>query len=250
MMGGHHAVSGAAAWLAITTPVTVGSVNLGLGTFQMDRWETLAGAIVCAGAALLPDADHHSATIARSLPPISSIFTRIIGSASGGHRNGTHSLIGIAFFIFLAWLANGWDVQTAALGTVYPAAALFAILLISFAVKTMKFMPPVLCWIIALAAGVFVGMNAPAENLWFLLAIGLGVVVHVAGDMLTIGGCNLIWPIKIGAPRWFRRLPVIGDCWKANGRVAIPVLAETGSKAEWLLATALTTYVGIALIVA
>ena len=62
MMGGHHAVSGAAAWLAITTPVTVGSVNLGLGTFQMDRWETLAGAIVCAGAALLPDADPVSYT--------------------------------------------------------------------------------------------------------------------------------------------------------------------------------------------
>ncbi|MGP9032791.1 metal-dependent hydrolase [Glutamicibacter mysorens] len=250
MMGGHHAVSGAAAWLAITTPVTVGSVNLGLGTFQMDRWETLAGAIVCAGAALLPDADHHSATIARSLPPISSIFTRIIGSASGGHRNGTHSLIGIAFFIFLAWLANGWDVKTAALGTVYPAAALFAILLISFAVKTMKFMPPLLCWIIALAAGTFVGMNTPAENQWFLLAVAIGVIAHVLGDMLTMGGCNLLWPIKIGSPRWFRKLPLIGGVWKANGRVALPILAETGSTAEWLLATGLTTYVGIALIVA
>ncbi|GAA3305236.1 metal-dependent hydrolase [Glutamicibacter nicotianae] len=250
MMGGHHAVSGAAAWLAITTPVTVGSVNLGLGTFQMDRWETLAGAIVCAGAALLPDADHHSATIARSLPPISSIFTRIICSASGGHRNGTHSLIGIAFFIFLAWLANGWDVQTAALGTVYPAAALFAILLISFAVKTMKFMPPLLCWIIALAAGTFVGMNTPAENQWFLLAVAIGVIAHVVGDMLIIGGCNLLWPIKIGSPRWFRRMPVIGGCWKSNGRVALPILGETGSTSEWLLATGLTTYVGIALIVA
>lgn len=250
MMGGHHAVSGAAAWLALTTEVTVGSVNLGFGTLPMDRWETLAGAIVCAGAALLPDADHHSATIARSLPPVSSIFTRVIGNLSGGHRNGTHSILGIAFFVFLAWLANGWDVATAALGTIYPAAALFAILLISFAVKSVKFMPPMLCWIIALAAGAFVGMNTPQENQWFLLAVSLGVVVHIAGDMLTVGGCNLLWPVKFGSPRWFRRIPLIGGCWKSNGRVALPILAETGSTAEWLLATLLTSYVGVALIVA
>ncbi|ALD64222.1 hydrolase [Arthrobacter sp. YC-RL1] len=250
MMGGHHAMSGAAAWLAITTPVSIGSVDLGFGALQMDRWETLAGAIVCAGAALLPDADHHGATIARSLPPISSIFTRIIGKVSGGHRNGTHSILGMAFFILLAWLANGWAVQTAALGIVYPAAALFAVLLISFAVKSVKFMPPALCWVIALAAGAFVGMNTPEENQWFLLAVAVGVAAHVLGDMLTIGGCNLIWPIKIRSPRWFRRLPVIGSVWKANGRVAVPVLAATGSAAEWTLASLLTVYVGVALIVA
>ena len=243
-------MSGAAAWLAITTPVSIGSVDLGFGALQMDRWETLAGAIVCAGAALLPDADHHGATIARSLPPISSIFTRIIGKVSGGHRNGTHSILGMAFFILLAWLANGWAVQTAALGIVYPAAALFAVLLISFAVKSVKFMPPALCWVIALAVGAFVGMNTPEENQWFLLAVAVGVAAHVLGDMLTIGGCNLIWPIKIRSPRWFRRLPVIGSVWKANGRVAVPVLAATGSAAEWTLASLLTVYVGVALIVA
>ena len=243
-------MSGAAAWLAITTPVSIGSVDLGFGALQMDRWETLAGAIVCAGAALLPDADHHGATIARSLPPISSIFTRIIGKVSGGHRNGTHSILGMAFFILLAWLANGWAVQTAALGIVYPAAALCAVLLISFAVKSVKFMPPALCWVIALAAGAFVGMNTPEENQWFLLAVAVGVAAHVLGDMLTIGGCNLIWPIKIRSPRWFRRLPVIGSVWKANGRVAVPVLAATGSAAEWTLASLLTVYVGVALIVA
>ena len=240
---------GAAAWLAITTPVTLGSVDLGFGILHMDRWETLAGAIVCAGAALLPDADHHSATIARSLPPVTSIFARIIGKVAGGHRNGTHSVLGIAFFIFLAWAANLWSMETDTLGTIYPGAAIFAILLISFAVKSVKFLPPLLCWIIALAAGAFVGMNAPDDRSWFILAVALGAVVHVIGDMLTIGGCNLLWPIKIKAPRWFRRMPLVGDCWKANGRVALPVLGATGSQMEWIFASLLTTYVGIALIV-
>ena len=249
-MGGHHAVSGAAAWLAITTPVSVGIVNLGFGVLPMDRWETLAGALVCAGAALLPDADHRSATIARSMPPVSSVFTSLIAKVSGGHRNGTHSILGIVFFMLLAWLANGWDVHTAALGTGYPGAALFAVLLISFAVKSVKFIPPVLSWILALAAGLFVGMNTPDANNWFLLAVGIGVAAHIIGDMLTIGGCNLIWPIKIGSPRWFRKLPAIGTVWKANGRVAIPILGATGSASEWLLATVLSAYVGLALIVA
>ncbi|HAY42359.1 MAG TPA: hydrolase [Micrococcaceae bacterium] len=248
MMGGHHAMSGAAAWLAITTPVAVGSMNLGFGVLHMGRWETLAGAIVCAGAALLPDADHHKATIARSLPPISNIVTRVIGKVAGGHRNGTHSILGILFFIFIAWLADSWSMEVDQLGVVYPGAALFAILLISFAVKSVKFMPPLLCWVIALAAGAFVGMNAPDERAWFPLAVTVGVIVHIVGDMLTIGGCNLLWPIKIGAPRWFRKLPVVGDCWKANGRVALPILAETGSKAEWILASLMTSYVAVAII--
>ncbi|TLK49759.1 metal-dependent hydrolase [Glutamicibacter sp. V16R2B1] len=248
MMGGHHAMSGAAAWLAITTQVDLGPVNLGLGLFEMNQWETLAGAIVCAGAAMLPDADHPSATIARSLPPISNLVTRLVCTISGGHRNGTHSLLGVGAFALLAWVLDKWSIHTAGLGVVYPGAAVFAVLLISFAVKTMKFMPALLCWVIALAGAAFVGMNAPDERSWFFLAVVLGAGVHLLGDMLTIGGVNLLWPIRFKAPRWFRRLPGIGGCWKANGRVAVPVLGATGSNAEWVLASALTSYVTVALL--
>ncbi|WP_309410433.1 metal-dependent hydrolase [Glutamicibacter sp. PS] len=249
-MGGHHAMSGAAAWLALTTPVALGAAHLGFGVLETNRWETLAGAIVCAGAALLPDADHHGATISRSLPPISNLITRVIGTVFGGHRNGTHSLLGVGFFVALAWVADRWSMQTSAFGLIYPGAALFSIVLISFAVKTMKFMPELLCWVIALSAGAFVGMNAPADRAWFPLAVALGVIVHVLGDMLTTGGCNLLWPIKIKSPRWFRKIPGIGLCWKGNGRIAIPVLGDTGSQAEWMLASVLTSYVAVALLVA
>lgn len=243
-------MSGAAAWLAITTNVNLGPVNLGFGLFDMNQGETLAGAIVCAGAAMLPDADHQSATIARSLPPISNVVTKVVATVSGGHRNGTHSIIGILAIALLAWIADKWSMDTAAFGVVYPGAAVLAVLLISFAVKTMKFMPAVFCWVIALAGAGFVGVNAPDERSWFFLAVVLGAAVHIVGDMLTIGGVNWLWPIKIKAPRWFRRLPVIGGCWKANGRIAVPVLGETGSNAEWVLASALTSYVVVALLVA
>lgn len=242
-------MSGAAAWLAITTNVDLGPISLGFGLFDMSRWETLAGAIICAGAAMLPDADHPSATIARSLPPFSNVVTRMISAVSGGHRNGTHSVLGVLGFAAVAWIADRWAMPTEAWGVIYPGAAVLAVLLISFAVKTMKFMPALLCWVIAVAGAGFVGMNAPDERSWFFLAVVLGAAVHIVGDMLTIGGVNWLWPIKIGAPRWFRKLPVIGGSWKANGRVAIPVLGATGSTAEWVLASALTSYVAIALLV-
>src|SRR5579859_3401709 len=101
MMGPHHAACGAAAWVAVTTrlhadlaPVTQA---LGLGPFAFDvGWPlvhatplgVVAGALVTAGAALLPDADHPSATIAHSLPPVSRALCAGIGAVSGGHRNG------------------------------------------------------------------------------------------------------------------------------------------------------------------
>ena len=243
-------MSGAAAWLALTTDVNLGPINLGFGLFEMNQWETLAGALVCAGAAMLPDADHRSATISRSLPPISNVVTRVVAGISGGHRNGTHSVLGIVAFALVAWIADRWSMHTESLGVIYPGAAVLAVLLIFFAVKTMKFMPPLLCWVFALAGAGFVGMYAPHERSWFFLAVVLGATVHIVGDMLTIGGVNWLWPIKIKAPRWFRKIPGIGGCWKANGRVAVPVLGQTGSNAEWVLASALTSYVVVALLVA
>src|SRR5690625_6322995 len=63
-MGGHHAISGAAAWLALTGSASLGGYRLGGGVLDLAGPEVLAGAVVAAGAALLPDIDHPSATIA------------------------------------------------------------------------------------------------------------------------------------------------------------------------------------------
>ena len=37
---------------------------------------------------------------------------------------------------------------------------------------------------------------------WLGLAVGLGCLVHIAGDMLTISGCPLLWPVPLGGRRW------------------------------------------------
>lgn len=258
MMGGHHAASGAAAWIAATNtwalplgpvaetlPFLPAALPLGFGLLQVSPAGVLAGALVCAGAALLPDADHRHATIARSLPPVSNLVCAGIGEVAGGHRNGTHSLFGIAVFTAMAWVAGLWTVHTATWGTVFPGAGLSAVLLIAFALKALKFVPDRmrrLPWLVSVPAGAFVALFAPEEQYWFVVAMLLGTSMHIAGDMLTVGGCNLIWPVRIRAPRFVRRMPVARHMWRRSGRLSVPILGAAGSWREWLLCVPVSAY--------
>src|SRR4051812_44028754 len=100
MMGPAHSLSGAAAWLV------TGAVAAGLG-HRMPGPTPVGGALICAGAALVPDLDHKAATISRAFGPFSRILcgltdavahatyraTRKKGDPrrSGGHRTLTHT---------------------------------------------------------------------------------------------------------------------------------------------------------------
>ncbi len=257
-MGGHHAASGAAVWIAATTQPVIAlgpvaerltflpaEVPLGFGLLDITPAGVLAGAMACAGAALLPDADHRHATIAQSLPPVSNVVCAGIGEVAGGHRNGTHSLFGIAVFTLAAYLLGLWQVELPRYGTVFPGAGLSAVLLIAFALKALKFIPDSmrrLPWLVSIPAGAFVALFAPEQQYWFVLAMLLGTATHIVGDLLTVGGCNLIWPLKIRAPRIVRRLPVLKHVWRRSGRLAVPVLGKAGSWREWLLCVPVSVY--------
>ncbi|AUZ88553.1 hydrolase [Arthrobacter agilis] len=255
MMGAHHAACGAAAWVAATTRIDVHpglllsalpeSVTLGFGLLDVSPVGVVTGALVTAGAALLPDADHHSATIAHSLPPLSNLFCAGVGAISGGHRLGTHSLLGVAAFVAVAFVAGLWTVGTTDFGTIYPGAGLLTVLLVSFAAKALKIIPDSMRrspWAVGLTAGAFVTAFAPEEQFWFPLAVGIGVVVHILGDMLTTGGCNPVYPFRIRRPRSLAGLPVIAQVWRPNGNIAVPLLGNAGSVREWCLLVPVSLY--------
>ncbi len=258
MMGPHHAACGAAAWLAVTTRFHVDTsgaaqalaflpdgFDVGLGLLHVSAAGVLTGAIVTAGAALVPDADHRHATIAHSLPPVSNAMCIQVGRLSGGHRHGTHSVLGMAVFVAISLLAGMWMTELAPFGVIYPGAGILTVLLASFAAKALKFVPDTMRkfpWVLGLAMGAFIMFFAPQEQFWFPLAVGLGVAVHIAGDMLTTGGCNLLWPLRIRPPRLVRKLPLVGSVWKRNGNVALPVLGNAGSWREWLLLVPVSGY--------
>ncbi|GLB67300.1 metal-dependent hydrolase [Arthrobacter mangrovi] len=263
MLGAHHAASGAAAWIALTTQFEVSlasvisadwaqqPVLLGAGLLDVGPAGVISGALVTAGAALVPDADHHRATIAHSLPPVSNIVCSAVGDLAGGHRRGTHSVLGVAVFVALAWLAGLPSFETQRFGTVYPAAGLLCILLVAFAAKALKFIPDRLRktpWAVGIAVAAFITAFAPEHQNWFPLAMAIGVVVHLLGDMVTTGGINLWWPLRIRPPKALRKVPGLRRIWRPNGSFALPLLGNAGSWREWLLLVPVSAYVVLVLI--
>jgi membrane-bound metal-dependent hydrolase YbcI (DUF457 family) len=102
-MGQTHATSAAAVFLAAAFP-------LSHYVHHLTPLTAAIGMIVCAGAGLLPDLDHPSATPARAFGPISQAAARLIAAISGGHRHGTHSILGLSVAGVLAFAAylNVW----------------------------------------------------------------------------------------------------------------------------------------------
>lgn len=233
MMGHGHAVMGAAGWVALA-----GTGAGALGIVPMEPAHVAAGALVTAGAALLPDVDHHNGSIAHSLPPISNVITRIVGPATGGHRHGTHSLLGVLIFFGLAWalaplridLPGGIhdDFQVGAWAII--------VLMVSFALKALRLVRgKVSAWTLAVGFGTAATWFAPEQLWWLPLSVGLGAFIHVLGDGLTTQGVPWLWPLN-------PKPPVETTLWRKNGYFALPLLGNAGSTREWIFVTALYGY--------
>lgn len=126
MMGAQHAACGAGAWVAvaadydlplspITEPLVASmpwlswlpdAVPLGFGLLDVGPAAVFMGAIICAGAALLPDIDHHNASIAHSLPPVSMILARFFNAFQAVTDEAPTRLR--AFSSSVSW--RGWPV--------------------------------------------------------------------------------------------------------------------------------------------
>ena len=237
MMGTSHAISGAAVFLALTTP------TVGLGLIELSTVELLAGTVVCAGAALLPDADHPNATIAYSVPG-GSLVTGMIGAATGGHRKGMHSLIAVAAVLAGVMLLStltvtpeGWDRE------LHLGAAIMVMCCTAFAGKTLRLVRGwFAAWVVGAVLAFVVTWLAPTVGMWLLLAVTAGYATHLVGDLITIGGVPLLWPFMPKPPQTVRNTPVLSALWLPGGNVAVPVLGRTGSWREQLLAAGLTVY--------
>lgn len=218
MMGYSHSVSAAAAWLMLN--------EAGVITIT-DTPTLIVTTLVAAGAGMLPDIDHHNGTIAHSFPPISRWTARFVGKISGGHRKGTHSLIGLAVFWALAYFANQLT---------YAGIPILSLALVGYAgglaLRTFKAPGG---WLGAIG---LVALTLTTEALphapWAILT---GAAVHIIGDALTTRGINPFWPATI-------KPAVASRLWRKSGYMTLPVLGDAGSVRENLLTTALTLYIG------
>lgn len=247
MMGASHAVSGAAAWVALTS-----TAPIALGTHPLEPLGVVLGALVTAGAALLPDADHHSATIARSGGFLTRGLASAAGAASGGHRHGLHTALAAVGAAFLTGFADRLTATLPLLGTVPLGSALVLLALVAFANKALDLgrSGVINLWLGAAAVTVAVLAWVPEQLEWLPQAVLVGFLVHLVGDLITTGGLPLLWPFLVRPPRRLRKAPVLRRIWLSNGYVALPVLGRTGSAREQALTAVLSLYTGALLVVA
>ena len=188
MLGHTHAESG------LVTGLAVGSFVL---PERPGPLLLLCG--LTAAYALAPDIDSCGSTEARSLGFVTAILSRFVRAVSGGHRHGTHSLLGVAAFTGFAWLACHYR------DTIPGRIALAVILAAGFAAAVDALTPRAAHAGNVLALGGAAVMCVTGYGLALVpLAAALGASTHVVGDMCTRCGCPLAWPTTM---REFHLLP-------------------------------------------
>ncbi|MFC4561618.1 metal-dependent hydrolase [Nocardiopsis mangrovi] len=189
MMGHSHALSGVVGWMAVV-PLLQGTEFFGVG-FDLGSGEIIAGGLVCAGAALLPDIDHKSATVTNTYGVVTRTLGALFNWLFGGHRNGTHSLL---FALLMGALT-----QALALWSDL-AVQIFVFLLIGIAFNGLGFgmdknktAAEVINALVT--AGITLALFTNDVNYtWMGLAVAFGCLLHFIGDMVTEMGVPLLWP--------------------------------------------------------
>jgi membrane-bound metal-dependent hydrolase YbcI (DUF457 family) len=236
VMGPTHALSGVAVWMA-------GAAGLQLCGIAVPSAELAVGAAVSAGAALLPDIDHPSSTVARTFGPVSTVVAHGVDRAStvvynltrtareeprtGGHRTLTHTAV---------FAVAAGSMVSAACGFLgKPAAVTVLFLMLGLAIRgLMGRWVRRQGWVIT----TLVTAAAAGAATWWLpagrgypvlgLAVTVGSLTHCLGDMITKQGCPLAWPLVHRGKRWWEFAPPAALRIRAGGSfekaVLVPVL--------------------------
>jgi membrane-bound metal-dependent hydrolase YbcI (DUF457 family) len=241
MMGPSHALSGAAVWAG-------GSLALDVfAGYHQTPIQLAVGTAVCAGGALVPDldlsgrvtTDQGGATVAHTFGVASLFLAECIEKVSlgvyrltktrrdprrhNGHRTLTHTLVfNVAVGIGISALCNAYG-RWAVIGVLF---FTFAMALRGLFVKWAQRAGWVIVTLVSAGSAVGAFERLPGGRGYPVLgvAIGVGGVVHLLGDMLTSHGCPLLWPVPIGGRMW--RCIGVPDqvSVKVGGKVEVYVL--------------------------
>jgi membrane-bound metal-dependent hydrolase YbcI (DUF457 family) len=219
MMGPSHALSGAAVWLA-------GSAVLEFtDLYHQSPVEVAIGTAVCAGGALLPDLDmsgrvtrgQGGATVAHTFGRVSLFVAEVIEKASlgiydatrmkhdphrhNGHRTFTHTLpftVGVGLLTTWACGAGG---KWAVLGILF---LMFGLAQRGLFHTWAEHHGWILITVLSAGAAYGAYLGLPAGRGYPLLgvAVAVGCLVHLLGDIITREGVPILWPIPTGRRMW------------------------------------------------
>lgn len=230
MMGKSHALSGSVGWLA-------GCAALHAAGHPPRPLPVVAGAIVSAGFALLPDIDHPGSTVARTLGPLTRTVSRVVSGLSagfgratcdhcdrrpgqGGHRLVTHT-IPFAVAVTALWALAGhvwgaiasvvvvglatWLATHTGMSTNTRAEIVDALIPGQVRGRRARRFTAVIGSVIAAGAVAFavLFLAEPGGSWWWVgAAAGWGTLAHSLGDSLTHWGSPLLWPARIRGCTW------------------------------------------------
>jgi membrane-bound metal-dependent hydrolase YbcI (DUF457 family) len=251
MMGPSHALSGAAVWLA-------GSWALDqFAGYEQTPVAIAVGAAVCAGGALLPDLDmsgkvtrnQGGATVAHTFGVLSLFVAEVIEKVSlvvyrltslrrdpereNGHRTLTHTL---PFAVLVGW---GTTALCAKFGKWAVIPILFLMLGLALRGLFHRWAERAGWIIVTLVSGgaaYYTFLELPPGRGYPMLglAVGVGCVVHLLGDIVTSAGVPILWPVPTG-----RRM------WRMVG-VPNSVAVDVGGRVEVLLLRTLFVAISVA----
>jgi membrane-bound metal-dependent hydrolase YbcI (DUF457 family) len=251
MLGPSHALSGAAVWLAGSYAAEQ------FVHFHQTPVQIAIGTAMCAGGALVPDLDmsgrvtrdQGGATVAHTFGAVSLFVAEVVEKVSlgiydvtktrrdprrhNGHRTFTHTVpfnLAVGYGVFWACVHYG---KVAVLTTLF----------LTFAMALRGLFPgwsKRAGWLLttACAAGGTYWANAHLHGgrgyPVLGVALGVGGLVHLLGDMLTSHGCPAFWPI-----------PIRGQMWHCVG-LPDPIAVTVGGKVEVYVLRTLFVLIGIA----
>ena len=183
MMARTHVATAEAAWF------TVGAVVPQWVGHPLTPHQLAAGGVLVVGAGLLPDIDSPKSTWRYALGPVGLPLTRWVERISGGHRHATHTLAFVlaAGVVSLLLLTNVFGLVVAGAVSGMLATRYFAPRL----VRSSMPQPAKLAVAGLLAALVVTAGAGP----WVAWAFVVGVLAHLAGDVVTASGVPLLWPV-------------------------------------------------------
>ncbi len=210
VMGPTHAMSGAAAGAAVAVATAYAT------GVPVDTGSTVVLAGVTAGAAVLPDLDHPSGTAARTLGPVSRLLAVFVNRASsmlaeatgargrrvGGHRTVTHTLLFAVVLAAVTWCAVDLGDRGVTVG-VFAALVLLALHSLVRPVVRRWGSPGAVVLAVGLTLLVLRDSPAMLSPSVMATAVGVGCVVHCAGDAVSRSGVPFFAPfIAVGGDRW------------------------------------------------
>lgn len=254
--GPTHAMSGLAAWAAVTAVADTHAI----GQLSPKTW--VVGATLASGAALLPDIDHPKSTVARTfgavsrgvsagLSGLSGFLYRLTRTKKDSDREGTHrGFTHTVVFALLAGLSTTAIVQSSA-GTA------LGVLMFTFAGLAVRgimhtwnpaqdaLLITAASLLLTLACWAWAGQQ-PTDAAAFGVAVMIGCVSHFIGDAITEQGCPMLWPVPLQGKTWFPVAPPKPMRMKTGGKVEMTLIGPGLTLAAVVLSSMVLYRVGAA----